>query len=216
MKKMNALSLMVLSLLLGLSSVEAAETPCHLGACVGDRAVNLLSDNRGVIIHAIDPFGKFFLRYEDNGYISGNWDRVHIALRAGCLGDLCVGFPAYNVSRENRAVTVYAIQMNGKFVLHFSDGGVGKDWNRWDLAVAWGCFGNICVNDSVFNQVNQRYATVAAIQNDPYGFGRRFLLNYGGPLGGGWETHSLALISRGPTAYPPAYPPSTIPQNATE
>lgn len=212
MKKLATLSLMVLSLVVGISSAVAAQTTCHLGACVGDRAVNLLSDNRNIVIQGIDAFGRFFVRFEDNGYVSGGWNRADIALRSGCQGDLCVGFPAYNVSRENNPVNVYAIQYNGKYVLQFFYGGaIGKDWNRWDLAVAWGCIGNICVNDSVYNHTNRRYATVAAIQIDPYGYGQRFLLNFAGPLGGGWQVWDLDLISRGPTAYPPAYPPSTIP-----
>lgn len=203
---------MVLSLALGISSIGAAEANCYLGACVGDRAVNISRENREVTVVAVDQLGKFVLRFEDSGQLGGNWDRADIALRSGCAGDLCIGYPAYNVSRDNRAVTVYALQYDGKFVLRFNDiSALGAGWDRWDLAVAWGCVGNICVNDRVYNRTLNREAIVAAIQNNTRGQAERFLLNFAGALGGNWELSDLVLISRGTPSYPPApyCPPGT-------
>jgi len=210
LKNIKVLSLMVLSLLMGFTSVaQASQVNCYLGACVGDRAVNVSRDYREVSIVSIDNFGKFILRFADNGGVGGNWDRHDLALMAGCQADLCVGFPALNIDRNYRAVTVHALHYNsGKFVLRFADnGGVGGNWDRSDLAVAWGCVGGFCVNDTVHNRTNNRQAMIAAVQTNMSGLSDRFVLNYSGALGGNWEASDLILISRGP----PAYPPSTIP-----
>lgn len=209
MKNVKAFSLMVLSLVLGLTSLaEASQVNCYLGACVGDRAVNISRDYREVSIVAIDNLGKFLIRFEDSGGIGGNWDRNDLALKAGCQADLCVGYPAMNIDRNYRAVTVHAIHYNGKYVLRFADtGGVGGNWGREDLAVAWGCVGGLCVNDTVFNRTNNRQAMIAAIQTNLSGVSDRFVLNYSGALGGNWNESDLVLISRGT----PAYPPNTIP-----
>jgi len=202
---------MSFGLALGLSSASAvaaapADLNCYREACVGDRAINVSRDYREVTILGIDNVGKFVLRFEDNGGVGGNWDRDDLALERGCSGDLCVGYPAINVTRDYRRVTVAALHTNGKFVLRFDDNnGVGGNWDRSDLAVAWGCVGNLCVNDTVYNKSNARQAAVAAIQ-----VGNRMVLDYGASgLGGNWEESDLVLLQRGPTAYPPA-PPTPI------
>lgn len=206
------LSLMSLGLALGVASSASAvasvpaDLNCYREACVGDRAINVGRDYREVTILGIDNAGKFVLRFEDDGGVGGNWDRDDLALERGCSGDLCVGYPAINVSRDYRRVRIVALHTNGKFVLRFGDnGGVGGNWDRPDLAVAWGCVGNLCVNDTVYNKSNARQATIAAIQT-----GNRMVLDYGAfGLGGNWDENDLVLLQRGPTAYPPA-PPTPI------
>lgn len=199
---------MVFSLTVGLSSVEASQVNCYLGACVGDQAVNIQRDYQDVTIIGLDFYGKFVLRFDNGGGIGGGWDRADIALKTGCQGDLCVGYPAFNLNRNNQAVMVYAIQYDGRYVLRYNDtGGVGGNWNRWNLGVAWGCFGGICVNDIVFNRAINRQAVVAAIQSNMAGYPERFLLNYSGALGGNWGLNDLVLISHGTSAYPPGSGP---------
>lgn len=110
---------------------------CHLGACIGDRAVNLLRNYREVTIVGIEPTGRFILRFEDTGGVGGNWDRTHIALRCGCSQDLCVGDVVVNLRRDYRRAMIHAIEFGGQYVLRFLDtGGVGGNWNRWDLVRA--------------------------------------------------------------------------------
>ncbi len=122
-----------------------------------------------------------------------------------CYEDLCVGDRAINVARDYRAVTIIAIDSYGKFVLRFDDtGGTGGNWDRFDLAVAWGCGGDLCVNDTVYNVPRGRRATIIALERTASGTDK-FVLRFAdtGGVGGGWDTFDLALISRGPIAYPP-------------
>ncbi|MBS1960894.1 MAG: hypothetical protein JST04_01670 [Bdellovibrionales bacterium] len=197
-----------LTLALGLSPIAQA-ADCYRDVCVGDRAINISRDNREVTVLGIDNVGKFVLRFEDNGGVGGNWDREDLALMRGCAGDVCVGYPAINVSRNYRTVKIHAIQWNGKFVLRFDDnGGVGGNWDRSDLAVAWGCVANLCVNDTVYNKSNSRQAKVVAIQTNANGTQTKMVLQFidNGGVGGGWELNDLVLLQRGPTAYPPSPP----------
>lgn len=183
------------------------DTNCYRDVCVGDHALNVSREYREVTVVAIESAGKFVIRFEDNGGIGGNWDREDLALMQGCAGDLCVGFPAFNISREYRSVSIRAIQFDNRFVLRFNDnGGVGGNWDRSDLAVAWGCVRDLCVNDTVYNRSNGRQATIAAIQTNAQGVQDRMVLNYAGSLGGNWEFSDLVLLQRGPPAYPPAPP----------
>jgi hypothetical protein len=196
--------LTVLLLSLGFGTAMAADqSNCYREACVGDQAINVTNNYREVTILGIDNYGKFVLRFLDNGGVGGNWDRDDLALERGCSGDLCVGYPAIDISNSYRRVTVHALQTNGKFVLRFDDNaGVGGNWDRSDLAVGWGCVGNFCVNDTVYNRTNNRQATVAGVQ-----IADRLVLDYGASgLGGNWQTTDLVLLERGPTAYPPGGP----------
>jgi hypothetical protein len=203
-----ALSFGALSLGANSASASLDDPNCYRDVCVGDRAYNVSRDYREVTVVGIDNFGKFVVRFEDNGGVGGNWDREDLALERGCAGDLCVGYPAINVSRDYRAVKVVGIQWNNRLVLRFDDNaGVGGNWDRWDLAVAWGCVGNLCVNDTVYNRTNSRQATIAAIQTNQSGVQDRMVLNYGpSGLGGNWQLNDLVLLQRGPTAYPPGPP----------
>ncbi len=206
----NTLRFLVLSLAFGVTggSALAADPNCYRDVCVGDRAVNVTRDYREVTVIGIDNLGKFVVRFEDNQGVGGNWDREDLALETGCSGDLCVGYPAFNISRDYRSVKIAAIQWNGKFVVRFDDNsGVGGNWDRSDLAVAWGCVANLCVNDSVYNNSNARQATIAAIQTNTAGVQDRMVLNYGASgLGGNWQPSDLVLLERGPVAYPPGPP----------
>jgi hypothetical protein len=201
----------VLGLLLSVPAgvaIGATAENCHLDVCVGDRAINVTRDYREVTVIGIDNFGKYVLRFEDNGGVGGNWDRDDLALMQGCSGDLCVGYPAINVTRNYRGVTVVALHANGKYVLRFDDNGQrGGGWDRWDLAVAWGCVSDLCVNDSIYNRTNGRQGVVAAIQTMQAGGSERFVVSYPGlGLGGNWEYDDLVLLSRGTRAYPPERP----------
>lgn len=212
----NLIRSLFLTLVFGATAASASETAvnadCYRDVCVGDSAINISRENREVTVVGIDNFGKFVLRFVDNGGIGGNWDREDLALMRGCSGDLCVGYPAINVSREYRRVKIHAIQYDGKYVLRFDDnGGVGGNWDRRDLAVAWGCVGTLCVNDVVYNRTNNREATIAAIQTGSSGLQDRFVLSYPTGLGGNWDLNDLVLLRRGPTAYPPGPPVPVCP-----
>jgi hypothetical protein len=212
----NTFRLFLLSLAFAVSgaSALAADANCYRDVCVGDRAINVTNNYREVTVLGIDNSGKFVLRFEDNGGVGGNWDREDLALETGCTEDLCVGYPAFNVSSSYRTVTVAALQWNGKFVLRFDDnGGVGGNWNRSDLAVAWGCVENVCVNDTIYNNANGRQATVAAIQTSTSGLQDRMVLRFldNGGVGGNWQSSEVVLLQRGPPAYPPGPPIPTCP-----
>jgi hypothetical protein len=212
------LSVLLLALAFQASPALAAESAvdCHLDLCVGDRLVNISRSYRIVKIVGIEAAGKYVVQFEDTGGIGGNWDREDLAVMQGCTGDLCVGYPALNVSRSYRRVKIYALEWRtGKFILRFDDsGGIGGNWDRSDLAVAWGCVGTVCVNDTVYNTKNARQAVVAAVQVDAKtGIADQLVLDYGASgLGGKWNESDLTVLARGQTAYPPGFPvPPTYP-----
>lgn len=212
----NLIRSLVLTFAFGIAAATAAETrataDCYRDVCVGDAAINISRDYREVTVVGIDNFGKFVVRFLDNGGIGGNWNREDLALMRGCAGDLCVGYPAINVSRDYRRVKIHALQWDGKYVLRFDDhGGVGGNWNRPDLAVEWGCVGTLCVNDVVYNRTNNREATIVAIQTNITGIQDRMVLGYPTGLGGNWGLNDLVLLRRGPTAYPPGPPVPPVP-----
>ena len=124
-----------------------------------------------------------------------------------CFGDLCVGDRAVNVSRNNRIVSVIAIQPNATFSVRFEDtGAVGHGWQQIDLAPMKGCAFDLCVGQSVYNRYNNRYALIVAIQ-----FGGRYVLQYSdtGALGNGWDRHDLVIQGQNPNPAP-FCPPGTV------
>src|SRR5690606_23169032 len=80
----------------------------------------------------------------------------------------------------------------GKFMLRFLDNGLtGTGWSRENLAPARGCDGDICVNDSVYNTSNNRYAKVVGLQ-----MGNKFVLKFtdNGLTGSGWSRPNIAVM----------------------
>ncbi|MDG0817947.1 beta-sandwich domain-containing protein [Bdellovibrio svalbardensis] len=165
---------------------------CLEDLCVGDRAFNIQRDYRQVEIVNITN-GTFVLRFLDNGGQGAGWTRKDLAKMSGCNEKFCVGNQAYNISRDNRLVTVVGISPDGKLVLRFNDnGGVGGGWSSADLAMMSGCVSDICVGTQAVNiQRDYRRVTVVGIQAD-----QRLLLRFddNGGIGGGWSRADLAVM----------------------
>lgn len=162
----------------------------------GETVVNV-SNQRLAQVIAQDYYGKFLIRYIDNGVTSSlSWQRVDLAPMRGCDGDICVNDPIINVSNGRNAIVI-ALQMGGKFILKYSDNNVISSlaWLRQDLAITRGCQSGLCVGAKVINVSNRRYASIQALQ-----LGERFMIRYednGVMSSQSWSITDLAPIFGG-------------------
>lgn len=115
---------------------------CAGDLCVGEAAYNVLR-SVDVQIAGIQNDGRFVLRFMSgalSGQVGSKWGRDDLAATRGCSpgGRFCVGSRAYNVDRS-AAVTVIAVQTDGRLVLRFDEGALsgqtGANWSESDLAV---------------------------------------------------------------------------------
>lgn len=187
---------------------------------VGEQVYNIPRDAFATI-QAIAYDGSYVILFTTGplaGQSGSGWTDANLATTYGCLNNICVNQPVYNVRRDLFA-QISAWAQDGTYVLTFTSGSLqgqtGHGWSRDDLAIEQGCTGDICVGEYVYNVTRGENCTVVALQDN----GQFVLYFNDGPLAGqyghGWSRSDLAVSGPYPPAPPHPHPPQPAPGEVT-
>jgi hypothetical protein len=180
----------------------------------GERVYNLKNDAYATVL-GVAANGTYVIQFQSGtlaGQTGSNWTDADLAFTYGCLGNYCVGEQSYNL-KNDAFVTVIGLQSDGRYAVQFTSGTLanqtGHNWANTDLAKLTGCYGNLCVGATAYNNPQQAQVTIVGIQTNNTFVVRFISGSLAGQTGHNWAYTDLVLIS-GSTPQP--QPPHPFPQ----
>jgi hypothetical protein len=142
----------------GLASAQNPGGPLQ----IGQEAI-AVDSLKTVTIIAIEQTGQYVVRDQfGNTYV--NVDVSDLAVEYGCYGNLCVGQQVIAVDSA-KSVTVVALQFNGSLVVRDMYGNTYANINASDLAVEYGCYGSLCIGQTVIAVDSVKSVVIVALES---------------------------------------------------